>query len=136
MGIRVEQTKREATAARIIEGIESGRYPRGEQMPFNSDLADEFGVSVGTVSNALYDVQRAGYMEEKSRNESWVVSLAPSQDASAYDALVSARDALAQAKLGLDAASAAHRIATVKVDTAIDVLRNQASTAPATQEGK
>lgn len=129
MGIRVESTKREETAARIIGGIKSGLYPRGERLPFNAELAGEFGVSVGTVSNALYDVQRAGYMDEKNRNGSWVVSLAPSTEVDALDSLISAREALIQMKRGIDAASAAHRTAVARLDAAIDAIRYQAGSA-------
>lgn len=129
MGIRVELTKREETAARIIEGIKSGLYPRGKRLPFNAELAGEFGVSIGTVSNALYDVQRAGYLDEKSRNGSWVVSLEPSTEVSTLDALISTREELIQIKRGMDAASAAHRIAVARVDAAIDAIRVQAGAA-------
>lgn len=85
---------RDNVAAAIIEGIETGEYPAGQRLPYNSELETRYGASAGTISNALYDVQRAGYLEEKSRNARWTVKRYPGVDTTALAAVEQARQTL------------------------------------------
>lgn len=120
MGDRIAQTKREYAVQRIVQGIDSGLYPRGKRMPMNSVLAKQFGVSEGTVSNALYDAQRAGYMQDKPGvNSPWYASNAPGTVPEVSILLREARAQLVQVKAHLDGAVEAHRIAVARVDAAI-----------------
>lgn len=60
-------TLREQVLERLREGILSGAFPPGERLG-EVDLADQLGVSRGTVREALRTLQQTGLVEGKERN--------------------------------------------------------------------
>jgi GntR family transcriptional regulator, histidine utilization repressor len=47
----------------LMDGLQSGRWPAGAQMPSEADLVAEFGVSRMTVNRALRELQAAGLVQ-------------------------------------------------------------------------
>lgn len=60
-------TLREQVLERLREGILSGAFPPGERLG-EVDLADQLGVSRGTVREALRTLQQTGLVEGQERN--------------------------------------------------------------------
>ena len=50
-------------SAEIEAGIQSGRYPAGVRLPSEPRLAAEFGVSRGTLRQALASLRQSGYLD-------------------------------------------------------------------------
>ncbi len=50
-------------SAEIEAGIQSGRYPAGARLPSEPRLAAEFGVSRGTLRQALASLRQGGYLD-------------------------------------------------------------------------
>ncbi|GLY87763.1 winged helix-turn-helix domain-containing protein [Actinoallomurus iriomotensis] len=51
---------RDQLTAVIRERIASGEYPRGSKLPTARELADEFGISARTVTDALAVLRESG----------------------------------------------------------------------------
>lgn len=119
---KIEGTLRAATAARLIREIEAGLYMPGSRLPFVSALAERYGVSTGTLSNALYDVQGAGYLAEKAGiAASWYVVAAQGVALSLPEALTRLRGILNEAQTIIDQILPAARQSTRPAPPAHDL---------------
>lgn len=106
-------SKREATAARIIQDIEAGVYEPGSKLPYLTTLANRYGVSTGTTSNALYDVLRAGYLSEKVGVAApWYVADAATAAMTISEALTRLKELLTEATGIIDQVIPAARLST------------------------
>lgn len=52
--------KFQTLVAHLEEGIASGRYPRGQRLPAQRDLATQFGVTIATVTRVIQEASRRG----------------------------------------------------------------------------
>lgn len=66
-------------AAEIGEGIVSGRYPRGQRLPSERDLAEEFGVSRPTIREAMLALEIRGMVEARHGSGVYVTENPPVQ---------------------------------------------------------
>jgi DNA-binding FadR family transcriptional regulator len=68
-GNKVQFGKRETLTSQLVreitERIEAGRYPRGEQLPTEKDLIDEFGVSRTVVREAIANLRASGFVSTR-----------------------------------------------------------------------
>jgi Transcriptional regulators len=63
----VVSKKLDVVFSRLEEGIRSGRWKIGDQMPTENELATELGCSRGTISKALARLEHAGRIERRPR---------------------------------------------------------------------
>lgn len=63
----------------IVAEIRSGKYPRGERLPPERELAEEFGVSRPTVREAIIALEIRGIVEARRGSGIYVVEAAPSE---------------------------------------------------------
>lgn len=77
LGDRLPAHRRVATA--LIDAIEAGRYPPGSRLPAEIDLAAEFGVSRGTLRQALASLRADGFIEAVPGRGSFVTHASPSR---------------------------------------------------------
>ena len=68
-------------AAAIGDGIASGRYPRGQRLPSERDLAEEFGVSRPTIREAMLALEIRGMVEARHGSGVYVTENPPLQQA-------------------------------------------------------
>lgn len=61
----------------IVAEIRSGKYPRGERLPPERELAEEFGVSRPTVREAMIALEIRGIVEARRGSGIYVVEAAP-----------------------------------------------------------
>src|SRR5690606_39539088 len=61
----------------IVARIRSGKYPRGERLPPERELAEEFGVSRPTVREAMIALEIRGIVEARRGSGIYVVDTAP-----------------------------------------------------------
>src|SRR5690606_41399565 len=61
----------------IVAEIRSGKYPRGERLPPERELAEEFGVSRPTVREAMIALEIRGIVEARRGAGRYVVEAAP-----------------------------------------------------------
>lgn len=73
----VSSKKLDVVFALLEEGIRSGRWKLGEQMPTENDLAVELKCSRGTISKALARLEHAGRIERRTRAGTRVIDNAP-----------------------------------------------------------
>jgi GntR family transcriptional repressor for pyruvate dehydrogenase complex len=66
-------------AAAIGEGIAAGRYPRGQRLPSERDLAEEFGVSRPTIREAMLALEIRGMVEARHGSGVYVTENPPIQ---------------------------------------------------------
>lgn len=66
-------------SSRLAAQIDGGRYPPGSRLPSEARLATEFGVSRGTLRQALATLQREGRIEAVAARGHFVKTLAPAQ---------------------------------------------------------
>ena len=68
-GTKVQLGKRETLTSQLVreitERIEAGRYPRGQQLPTEKDLIDEFGVSRTVVREAIANLRASGFVSTR-----------------------------------------------------------------------
>lgn len=62
----------------IVGRIRSGKYPRGERLPPERELAEEFGVSRPTVREAMIALEIRGIVEARRGSGIYVVEATPS----------------------------------------------------------
>lgn len=63
----------------IVSEIRSGKYPRGERLPPERELAEEFGVSRPTVREAMIALEIRGIVEARRGSGIYVVEAAPAE---------------------------------------------------------
>ena len=68
-------------AAAIGDGIASGRYPLGQRLPSERDLAEEFGVSRPTIREAMLALEIRGMVEARHGSGVYVTDNPPDQQA-------------------------------------------------------
>jgi GntR family transcriptional repressor for pyruvate dehydrogenase complex len=68
-------------ATAIGERIASGRYPRGQRLPSERDLAEEFGVSRPTIREAMLALEIRGMVEARHGSGIYVTDNPPVQTA-------------------------------------------------------
>jgi GntR family hexuronate regulon transcriptional repressor len=66
----------------IVAQIRSGKYPRGERLPPERELAEEFGVSRPTVREAMIALEIRGIVEARRGSGIYVVEAAPPESTS------------------------------------------------------
>lgn len=66
----------------IVKEIRSGKYPRGERLPPERELAEEFGVSRPTVREAMIALEIRGIVEARRGSGIYVVEGAPAETSS------------------------------------------------------
>lgn len=66
-------------AAALVDGIQSGRYPPGSRLPAENDLAAEYGVSRGTLRQALATLRLQGIVEPVPGRGSYVTLGSPNR---------------------------------------------------------
>jgi GntR family transcriptional repressor for pyruvate dehydrogenase complex len=64
-------------AAAISEAIASGLYPKGQRLPSERDLAEEFGVSRPTIREAMLALEIRGMVEARHGSGVYVTNAAP-----------------------------------------------------------
>lgn len=64
----------------IVAAIRSGKYPRGERLPPERELAEEFGVSRPTVREAMIALEIRGIVEARRGSGIYVVDVSPPQE--------------------------------------------------------
>lgn len=68
-------------ASAITDAIAAGRYPRGQRLPSERDLAEEFGVSRPTIREAMLALEIRGMVEARHGSGIYVTDAPPSQTA-------------------------------------------------------
>jgi DNA-binding GntR family transcriptional regulator len=68
---------RRLIAADIIEKINNGTYPPGSQLPYDGQLAAEYGCSIGPVKAALDELSIRGYVERQQGKGTFVAAHPP-----------------------------------------------------------
>lgn len=58
----------------IQQGIDKGDWKPGEKLPSRRSLQDMHGLAYGTVMKALEHLEELGYVENRSREGSFVAS--------------------------------------------------------------
>lgn len=66
-------------AAAIGDGIATGGYPRGQRLPSERDLAEEFGVSRPTIREAMLALEIRGLVEARHGSGVYVTDNPPDQ---------------------------------------------------------
>jgi GntR family transcriptional regulator, hexuronate regulon transcriptional repressor len=64
----------------IIKEIRSGKYPPGERLPPERELAEEFGISRPTVREAMIALEIRGIVEVRRGSGIYVVEIAPAEN--------------------------------------------------------
>lgn len=64
-------------AAAIADGIAAGRYPPGQRLPSERDLAEEFGVSRPTIREAMLALEIRGMVEARHGSGIYVADQLP-----------------------------------------------------------
>lgn len=106
----------QAVAHRLVEAIAAGRYPVGERLPAERELAIAFGVSRPTVREAIIALEVQGLVEVRLGSGAYVLSL-PGNTVIGFG--ISAFE-LTEARLlfeGEAAALAAHQIKDEELET-------------------
>lgn len=60
----------------LEEGIASGRYPRGQRLPPQRDLATQFGVTIATVTRVIQEASRRGLVVARPGSGTFVREIA------------------------------------------------------------
>jgi len=61
----VSQTRHSALAGRLLQDINTGRYPPGSMLPSEAELAKQNGLARGTVRAALAALEKEGLVDRK-----------------------------------------------------------------------
>lgn len=69
---------RRQIVADIIEKINNGTYAPGEQLPYDRQLAAEYGSSIGPVKAAMDELSIRGYVERQQGKGTFVAERPPS----------------------------------------------------------
>lgn len=68
---------RRQIVAAIIDKINNGTYPPGTQLPYDRELAAEFGCTVGPVKAAMDELSIRGYVERHQGKGTFVADRPP-----------------------------------------------------------
>lgn len=68
---------RRLIAADIIAKIKDGTYPPGSQLPYDRELAEHYGCTIGPVKAAMDELSIRGYVERHQGKGTFVVAKPP-----------------------------------------------------------
>lgn len=109
-------------AARFQEEITSGRWPVGERIPIEGELATSFGVGRNTVREALQSLVHAGLLSREQGRGTFVISRSELSGSLSRQLAGGSRQHYLELRLALDS-TAASLAALRRTDDDIDELR-------------
>lgn len=109
-------------AERFQEKIASGRWPVGERIPVEADLADAFGVGRNTVREALQSLVHAGLLSREQGRGTFVISRSELTGSLVRELAGGSRPHYLELRLALDSA-AASLAAVRRTDADVERLR-------------
>lgn len=109
-------------AARFQEEITSGRWPVGERIPIEGELATSFGVGRNTVREALQSLVHAGLLSREQGRGTFVISRSELSGSLSRQLAGGSRQHYLELRLALDS-TAASLAALRRTDADVDGLR-------------